>query len=157
LDPHISRHTLVPLKVAYKKLRLLVDLGCVFIGHGLLKDFRIISKANSFPVVFIDWRPGKDIFVPRDQVIDTVDLYFLPERQRRLSLRFLTWFILKEDIQQDTHDSVEDAVSALRLYNAYEDFEERGVVEEKLGEAYRVGKQNVCCLNCCIYLCSFPT
>lgn len=43
LDPHMSRHTLVPLKVAYKKLRLLVDLGCVFIGHGLKKDFRIIS------------------------------------------------------------------------------------------------------------------
>lgn len=44
LDPFISRHTLVPLKVAYKKLRLLVDLGCVFIGHGLNKDFRIISE-----------------------------------------------------------------------------------------------------------------
>ena len=43
LDPESSRHTLVPLKVAYKKLRLLVDLGCVFIGHGLNKDFRIIS------------------------------------------------------------------------------------------------------------------
>lgn len=38
-----SHHTLVPGKVAYKKLRLLVDLGCVFIGHGLNKDFRIIS------------------------------------------------------------------------------------------------------------------
>lgn len=45
LDPHMSRHTLVPLKVAYKKLRLLVDLGCVFIGHGLKKDFRIISES----------------------------------------------------------------------------------------------------------------
>lgn len=43
LDPVLSRHTLVPLKVAYKKLRLLVDLGCFFIGHGLTKDFRIIS------------------------------------------------------------------------------------------------------------------
>lgn len=43
LDPFVSRHTLVPLKVAYKKLRVLVDLGCVFIGHGLNKDFRIIS------------------------------------------------------------------------------------------------------------------
>ena len=45
LDPFLSRHTLVPLKVAYKKLRLLVDLGCVFIGHGLNKDFRIISPS----------------------------------------------------------------------------------------------------------------
>lgn len=85
----------------------------------------------------------KDILVPRHQVIDTVDLYFLPERQRRLSLRFLTWLILKRDIQQETHDSIEDALSALLLYNAYEQFEERGVVEEKLVEAYKVGKQNV--------------
>jgi len=44
LNPHMSSHTLVPLKVAYKKLRLLIDLGCIFIGHGLSKDFRIISK-----------------------------------------------------------------------------------------------------------------
>jgi PAB-dependent poly(A)-specific ribonuclease subunit 2 len=44
LDYLQSKHTLVPLKVAYKKLRLLVDLGCIFIGHGLNKDFRIISK-----------------------------------------------------------------------------------------------------------------
>lgn len=42
-----SRHTLVPLKVAYKKLRMLVDLGCVFIGHGLNKDFRIISAPRA--------------------------------------------------------------------------------------------------------------
>lgn len=39
-----SPHTLTPLKVVYKKLRLLVDRGCIFIGHGLSKDFRIISK-----------------------------------------------------------------------------------------------------------------
>jgi PAB-dependent poly(A)-specific ribonuclease subunit 2 len=44
LDPNNSPHTLVPLKVAYKKLRLLVDLGCIFIGHGLSKDFRTISE-----------------------------------------------------------------------------------------------------------------
>ena len=47
LDQAQSKHTLVPLKVAYKKLRLLVDLGCIFIGHGLNKDFRIISKYSS--------------------------------------------------------------------------------------------------------------
>lgn len=44
LTPETSKHTLVPLKMAYKKLRLLVELGCVFIGHGLKKDFRIISE-----------------------------------------------------------------------------------------------------------------
>jgi hypothetical protein len=43
LDPHLSPYTLTPLKLVYKKLRLLVDRGCIFIGHGLSKDFRIIS------------------------------------------------------------------------------------------------------------------
>ena len=45
LDLLSSRYTLTPLKVVYKKLRLLVDRGCIFIGHGLSKDFRIISTS----------------------------------------------------------------------------------------------------------------
>lgn len=44
LDPVLSKYTLTPLKLVYKKLRLLVDSGCIFIGHGLSKDFRIISE-----------------------------------------------------------------------------------------------------------------
>ncbi|TDL27635.1 hypothetical protein BD410DRAFT_782767 [Rickenella mellea] len=124
LDPHLSRKTLVPLKVAYKKLRLLVDLGCIFIGHGLAKDFRIIN-----------------LFVPPHQVIDTVDVYFIKARQRRLSLRFLSWIVLKQNIQQDTHDSIEDARSALMLYKAFQEFESQGIFDEKLDELYREGKQ----------------
>ncbi|KAF8590468.1 hypothetical protein K439DRAFT_1329688 [Ramaria rubella] len=124
LDPQVSKHTLVPLKVAYKKLRLLVDLGCIFIGHGLAKDFRTIN-----------------IFVPHEQVIDTVDLYFLKERQRKLSLRFLSWFVLGENIQTDTHDSIEDARSALMLYKAYHEFEGQGIFDEKLEELYREGRR----------------
>ncbi|EMD34423.1 hypothetical protein CERSUDRAFT_117294 [Gelatoporia subvermispora B] len=124
LDPHMSRYTLTPLKVVYKKLRLLVDRGCIFIGHGLSKDFRIIN-----------------IFVPPEQVIDTVDLWFLKNRQRRLSLRFLAWFVLKENIQTDTHDSIEDALSALRLYKAYHEFESEGTFDQKLEELYREGRQ----------------
>ncbi|KAI0303542.1 PAB-dependent poly-A-specific ribonuclease subunit PAN2 [Multifurca ochricompacta] len=125
LDPHTSPYTLTPLKVVYKKLRLLVDRGCIFIGHGLSKDFRIIN-----------------IYVPPEQVIDTVDLYFLRERQRRLSLRFLSWFVLHKNIQTDTHDSIEDARSALMLYKAYQDFEERGMFDEKLDELYREGRKH---------------
>ncbi|KAI0078959.1 hypothetical protein K474DRAFT_1659644 [Panus rudis PR-1116 ss-1] len=124
LDPQSSPYTLTPLKVVYKKLRLLVDKGCVFIGHGLSKDFRIIN-----------------IFVPPDQVIDTVDLYYLRNRQRRLSLRFLAWFILKENIQTDTHDSIEDALSALRLYKAYQELESEGRFDKKLEELYKEGRQ----------------
>ncbi|RDB20983.1 PAB-dependent poly(A)-specific ribonuclease subunit PAN2 [Hypsizygus marmoreus] len=123
LDPHLSRYTLTPLKLVYKKLRLLVDRGCIFIGHGLSKDFRIIN-----------------IFVPPEQVIDTVDLYFLKARQRRLSLRFLSWFVLHEQIQTDMHDSIEDARSALNLYKAYHDMEEKGLFDQKLEDLYKEGR-----------------
>lgn len=123
LDPHISCYTLTPLKLVYKKLRLLVDRGCIFIGHGLSKDFRIIN-----------------IYVPPEQVIDTVDLYFLKGRQRRLSLRFLSWFVLGQHIQTDMHDSIEDARSALHLYKAYHEFEEEGTFDQKLEELYKEGR-----------------
>lgn len=146
LDPHITRYTLTPLKLVYKKLRLLVDLGCIFIGHGLSKDFRIISASHSVCCVtasLISILSAPDIFVPPEQVIDTVDLYFLPSRSRRLSLRFLAWFVLGENIQTDTHDSIEDALSALRLYKAYQVFESAGTFDEKLDELYREGKNYV--------------
>jgi hypothetical protein len=53
LDPMLSRYTLTPLKLVYKKLRRLVDCGCIFIGHGLSKDFRIISMDHPLPTLAI--------------------------------------------------------------------------------------------------------
>ncbi|EKC98272.1 hypothetical protein A1Q2_07286 [Trichosporon asahii var. asahii CBS 8904] len=124
LDPNQSVHTLVPLKVAYKKLRLLVDLGCVFIGHGLSKDFRTIN-----------------IFVPPDQVLDTVNLYTIPGRSRKLSLRFLTWFLLKKDIQQNDHghDSIEDARHAYLLYKKYVEFKAEDRFEDVMDDIFQEG------------------
>ena len=81
--------------------------------------------------------------MPPEQVIDTVDLYYLENRQRRLSLRFLTWFVLKENIQTDTHDSIEDALSALKLYKVHLQLEEEGSFDSKLEEVYREGRQYV--------------
>lgn len=118
LDSMLSRYTLTPLKLVYKKLRRLVDCGCIFIGHGLSKDFRIISMIiHPLPTMAIVWLTLflQDIYVPPERVIDTVDLYFLKSRQRRLSLRFLSWFILGEHIQTDNHDSIEDARSVLMM------------------------------------------
>lgn len=136
--------TLTPLKVAYKKLRLLVDRGCIFVGHGLSKDFRIISEYKLILTYIRSiGHAFADIYVPPEQVIDTVDLYFLKARQRRLSLRFLSWFVLGEHIQQETHDSIEDARSALRLYNAFQTFEEQGIFDQKLEELYKEGRQFV--------------
>lgn len=124
LDPNHSPHTVVPLKVAYKKLRLLVDLGCIFIGHGLPKDFRTIN-----------------IVVPSSQVVDTVSIYYDPLRHRKLSLRFLVWFLLKQEIQLAEHDSIEDARSALLLYKKYLTFCEEGRFADVLDDVYESGKR----------------
>ncbi|MCO5591527.1 hypothetical protein L7F22_045512 [Adiantum nelumboides] len=128
LDPATSKHTLVPLKVAYKKLRVLVDRGCVFVGHGLSKDFRIIN-----------------IHVPPSQVIDTVDLYHSSTHPRKLSLRFLAWFLLKQDIQgpsnmAEGHDSIQDALAALKLYRLYQQFERENRLDDVLEDCTRRAK-----------------
>ncbi|KAI8355181.1 ubiquitin carboxyl-terminal hydrolase-domain-containing protein [Blakeslea trispora] len=122
LDQAQSKHTLVPLKVAYKKLRMLVDLGCIFIGHGLNKDFRIIN-----------------LLVPSEQIIDTVDIYHIRNRQRKISLRFLAWHLLNQDIQSETHDSIEDAKTALVLYKKYLDYKQNGTFGQVLEEVYEAG------------------
>jgi PAB-dependent poly(A)-specific ribonuclease subunit 2 len=122
LDPVTSRHVVVSLKVAYKKLWLLLNLGCVFVGHGLIKDFRIIN-----------------IHVPKSQVVDTVELFYIKARGRKLSLRFLAWLLLHEDIQSDMHDSIEDARTALRLWRKYEEYTDAGVLEETLERVYTKG------------------
>ncbi|KAI1642325.1 PAB-dependent poly(A)-specific ribonuclease subunit PAN2 [Daldinia loculata] len=115
-------HNLVPLKIAYKKIWILLNLGCKFLGHGLKQDFRVIN-----------------IHVPKAQVIDTSDLFFIKERLRKLSLQFLAHTLLKEDIQLSTHDSIEDARTALKLYRKYQEFSEAGVLDTMLQEIYAKG------------------
>ena len=92
LDPRTSPHSLVTLKTAYKRLWILVNLSVTFLGHGLKQDFRVVN-----------------IQVPKAQVIDTAELFFVAARLRKLSLAFLAWVLLKEDIQVVVHDSIEDA------------------------------------------------
>lgn len=124
LDPRTSTHNLVSLKVAYKKLWILLNLGCKFLGHGLKQDFRV-----------------SNIHVPPAQVIDTINFFFLSDRLRKLSLAFLAWYLLKEDIQLETHDSIEDARTALKLYRKYLEFQDAGILETILQDIYRKGKE----------------
>lgn len=104
LNATTSRFEVKPLKTVYRRLRSLVDVGCVFIGHGLKKDFRIIN-----------------FVVPANQVIDTVTLFREGTRRRLLGLRFLTMALLEGEIQTHTHDSIEDADAALKLYDLYKE------------------------------------
>lgn len=129
LTPTSTRFTLVSLKQTYKKLWLLLNLGCKFIGHGLSSDFRTIN-----------------IHVPEAQVIDTQQLFSLGERSaRKLSLRFLAWLLLQEDIQQESngagHDSIEDARTALKLWRRYLEYEAEGCLEEVKDEIWRRGRR----------------
>jgi PAB-dependent poly(A)-specific ribonuclease subunit 2 len=123
LDANVSKHSLLPLKLVYKKLWILLNLGCKFLGHGLKQDFRVIN-----------------IHVPKVQVIDTIDRFFLKSRLRKLSLAFLAWYLLKEDIQLETHDSIEDSRTALKLYKKYLEFQDAGILETMLQDIYRAGR-----------------
>lgn len=130
LDISNSSHNLVPLKVAYKKLWILLNLGCIFVGHGLTSDFR---KAN--------------IHVPKPQQVDTQWLYLTPGKNRRLSLRYLAWAVFGEYIQEETfddtqndgHDSIEDAHMALRLWRKFQEYEHNGEQEQMIEEIFRKG------------------
>lgn len=124
LDVNRSTHSLVTLKVAYKKIWLLLNLGVVFVGHGLPSDFRTMN-----------------IHVPKTQVMDTVDLFYIRARGRKLSLRFLAFYLLHEDIQQNTHDSVEDARTALRLWYKYKEFCDANILNQMVSEVYNEGRK----------------
>ena len=80
-----------------------------------------------------------NIVVPPSQIIDTVELFHF-KRQRKLGLKFLSKYLLKEDIQSKTHDSIEDARTALKLYEKYEEMQMYGDFDEQLLEIYRFGK-----------------
>ncbi|KAI8925842.1 ubiquitin carboxyl-terminal hydrolase-domain-containing protein [Entophlyctis helioformis] len=123
LDPALSRHPLVTLKTAYAKLRMLLDLGCTFIGHGLKMDCRTIN-----------------MIIPPSQIIDTVDIFHIKKLGRKLSLRYLVWFFFAEDIQLHTHDSIEDARSALRIYEKYLESVSKGTFDALLDSVYEKGR-----------------
>ena len=88
-----------------------------------MKDFRTIN-----------------IYVNPDQVIDTVDIYRM-KGQRKISLRYLAWYVLGKDIQSESHDSIVDAHMALELYRKYLSLRERGQFQKYLKDLYENGRK----------------
>lgn len=121
LTPNRSTKTLVTLEVVYRKVWLLMQLGCVFVGHGLSNDFKHIN-----------------INVPNEQIRDTA-IYFL-QGKRFLSLRYLAFVLLGQNIQEGNHDSIEDAYTALILYKKYLDLKENGSLKTVIESLYEEGR-----------------
>ena len=95
--------------------------GCIFVGHGLSQDFRIIN-----------------ICIPPNQIIDTAEIYH-QFNQRYISLRYLTNFVLGRDMQQEVHDSIEDARAANELYRKALSLKHDGKFDEYLMNLYAHG------------------
>lgn len=121
LDLKTSSKPLVSREVTYRKVWLLMQIGCVFVGHGLSNDFKHIN-----------------INVPPAQIRDTA-LYFL-RGKRYLSLRYLAFALLDRNIQEGNHDSIEDAYTALILYQKYLDLQKNGTLEHVLDRIYSEGR-----------------
>ena len=73
---------------------------------------------------------------------DTVNLFHLPS-QRLIGLRYLTrhYFDSNDGIQDASrgHDSIEDALGALRLKNKYDELKKNGELEASLKKLYAEG------------------
>lgn len=123
LDQSTSPHHLVTPEAAYMKVRLLMERGCLFVGHGLSQDFRVIN-----------------ICIPPNQIIDTAVIYHQPN-QRYISLRYLTNYVLGRDMQQEVHDSIEDAKAAHELYMKALTLKRKNKFDEYLAELYIHGHQ----------------
>lgn len=125
LTPGVSKKSLVSLQVAYRRIWLLLNFGCVFVGHWLAGDFRMIN-----------------IYVPPDQVRDTGLCFYLKKEKRKLGLKFLAHYVLDKEVQKGNHDSIEDSINALLLYKEYLKLKESGRLESMLFHLYLEGQMS---------------
>ena len=56
-----------------------------------------------------------------------------------MSLKFLAWYLLNQNVQVATHDSIEDARTALLLYHKYLELKEAGTFQDTLKDIYDKG------------------
>ncbi|KAF6062794.1 Ubiquitin carboxyl-terminal hydrolase family protein [Candida albicans] len=106
------------------KIVVILNLGVIFVGHGLYNDFRTIN-----------------LQVPERQIRDTAVIYYKSDFKRQLSLKFLAYVMLKEKVQSGNHDSIEDANTALLLYKKYQNLYNKEDFESILNYIYSEGQQ----------------
>jgi PAB-dependent poly(A)-specific ribonuclease subunit 2 len=123
LDPGKAKHRIISTRSAYLQLRYLLEQGCIFVGHGLKQDFGTVN-----------------LIVPPHQILDTVEIFHQPG-MRYVSLRFLANYVLGRDMQQETHDSVEDARAAYELYQKALEWKREDVWDQRLQELYSYGEK----------------
>ncbi len=58
-----------------------------------------------------------------------------------MGLRFLAAHVLGLRVQEDTHDSIEDARTALALLNEHRALQQRGTLKQTIDRLYDVGQQ----------------
>merc|ERR1711865_1110523 len=83
-----------------------------------------------------------NLIVPPNQILDTVKIFHQSGR-RYVSLRFLFNFVFGRDMQQDTHDSVEDAQAAFELYRKAMEWKREGIWEQRIKELYELGGKHL--------------
>ena len=60
---------------------------------------------------------------------------------RYISLRFLVNYLLERDMQQDIHDSIEDARAAFDLYLKAVEYKKNGDFDKVLRDIYEFGRK----------------
>lgn len=81
-----------------------------------------------------------NLYVPPAQIIDTVEI-FHKDRMRYISLRFLANCLLGQDMQQDTHDSIEDADMAYHIFCKALTYIQNGTFDKVLNGIYEYGQK----------------
>ncbi|TRY80345.1 hypothetical protein TCAL_14505 [Tigriopus californicus] len=116
LDPTHSSHQMTSLKRTYKKIRHLVDVGCIFVDNGLKNDFDMLGSLCPR----IKWLIRSTCSTCHLEVV---------------ILKFLAWYFLDKHIQKDCHNSNGDAGAALEFYRIYLDVKAQGTVEGRANQS----------------------
>lgn len=101
-----------------------------FIFGSLKYSYFLTIRSQDFRVI--------NISIPPNQIIDTTEIYHQPN-QRYISLRFLCNYVLDRDMQQEVHDSVEDARASYELYKIALNLKSEGKFDEFLVQVYAEG------------------